>query len=151
MNGSENAASIQVRVAEERDAAAIAHLATELGYPTTPEEVRRRFAGLQNFPHQASFIAVTGAETVIGWIHLSEIRSLESEARAEITSLVVGSAFRSGGAGRRLVERGEEWARQRGLAAIGVRSNVTRERAHAFYLRLGYVETKSQKVFRKSL
>lgn len=151
MTGSDSTAAIQVRLAEDRDAAAIAHLATELGYPSAPERVRERFASLQEFPHQISFVAVTAAGAVIGWIHLSEIRSLESEARAEIASLVVGSAFRGGGAGRLLVERGEEWARRRGLAVIGVRSNVIRERAHEFYLRLGYVEAKSQKVFRKSL
>jgi hypothetical protein len=50
-----------------------------------------------------------------------------------------------------LVERGEAWARQRGLAAIGVRSNIIRERAHIFYERLGYTVTKTQKVFRKTL
>jgi hypothetical protein len=50
-----------------------------------------------------------------------------------------------------LVERGEEWARQRRLAVIGVRSNIIRERTHAFYERLGYAATKTQKVFRKML
>jgi len=64
---------------------------------------------------------------------------------------VVNSKFRSAGAGRLLVERGEEWARQRGLAVIGVRSNIIRERAHIFYERLGYTVTKTQKVFRKTL
>jgi GNAT superfamily N-acetyltransferase len=53
--------------------------------------------------------------------------------------------------GRALVDQGEAWARARGLATIGLRSNVIRERAHQFYLRLGYKVTKSQKVFRKSL
>ncbi len=151
MTGSASSPAIHVRHAEERDAAAIAHLATELGYPSTPEQVRKRFAGLQKFPHQASFVAESETGGVIGWIHLCEVRSLGSEPRAEIDSLVVGSGFRSGGAGRRLVEQGETWARQRGLAIIGVRSNVIRDRAHTFYLRLGYAETKTQKVFRKSL
>jgi predicted N-acetyltransferase YhbS len=151
MTGSESTPMIHVRVAKERDAAAIADLATQLGYPTSAEKVRERFASLQEFPHQVSFVAETGTGAVIGWIDLSEIRSLKSQARAEIASLVVGSAFRSGGTGRRLVERGEEWARGRGLAVIGVRSNVIRDRAHAFYLQLGYTATKSQMVFRKSL
>lgn len=143
--------AVNVRLAEERDAAAIARLASELGYPATPLQVLERFAHLRAFSHQASFVAELGTDAVIGWIHLTEVRSLEIEPRAEITSLVVGSEFRSGGAGRRLVETGEEWARGRGLAVIGVRSNVIRDRAHAFYTRLGYVETKSQKVFRKAL
>jgi len=53
--------------------------------------------------------------------------------------------------GRLLVERGETWARERGLSTIGIRSNIIRDRAHEFYLALGYAVTKSQKVFRKAL
>ena len=143
--------AIEVRSAEERDIAALARLAGELGYPSTPEQIRERLAKIMAAPHQATFVAVINGDTVIGWIHLSEARSLDTEPRAEITGLVVDSNFRSGGAGRLLVERGEEWTRQRGLAAIGVRSNIIRERAHSFYERLGYAVTKTQKVFRKSI
>jgi GNAT superfamily N-acetyltransferase len=143
--------SIKVRQAEECDITALAHLAGELGYPSTPEQVRARFADIETAPHQATFVAVTNGDAVIGWIQLSEARSLESEPRAEITGLVVDSNFRGGGAGRLLVERAEEWARHRGLAVIGVRSNIIRERTHVFYERLGYAVTKTQKVFRKRI
>lgn len=88
---------------------------------------------------------------VLGWIQAMETRSLESEPRAEITGLVVDSRHRGAGAGRLLVQRVEAWARARGFAVIGVRSNVIRERAHTFYERLGYAVVKSQKVFRKPL
>ncbi len=146
-----NSPAIEVRAAEELDIAALARLAGELGYPSTPEQVRERFANIMAASDQAAFVAVINGDTVIGWIHVSETRSLETEPRAEITGLVVDSNFRSAGAGRLLVERGEEWARQRGLAVIGVRSNIIRERAHIFYERLGYAVTKTQKVFRKTL
>jgi ribosomal protein S18 acetylase RimI-like enzyme len=143
--------AIETRLAEERDIIALARLAGELGYPSTPEQIRERLAYSEAAPHQATFVAVIDGDAVVGWIHLSEARSLDAEPRAEITGLVVDSNHRSGGAGRLLVERGEEWARRRGLAVIGVRSNVIRERAHAFYERLGYTVTKTQKVFRKTL
>jgi GNAT superfamily N-acetyltransferase len=146
-----NAPSIEIRSAEDRDITTLARLAGELGYPSTPEQVRKRFADIKTATHQATFVAVTNEGAVIGWIHLSEARSVESEPRAEITGLVVDSNFRGGGAGRLLVERGEEWARQRGLAVIGVRSNIIRERTHLFYERLGYAITKTQKVFRKRI
>ena len=151
MASPENVGPIEVRLAEEYDIAAIARLAGELGYPSTSEHVLQRFAAIAAIPHQAAFVAVTGGHAVIGWIHLSEARSLESEPRAEIGGLVVDSRFRNAGAGRLLVERGEEWARERGLAMIGVRCNVIRERTHTFYMRLGYIEKKTQKVFRKTL
>jgi GNAT superfamily N-acetyltransferase len=143
--------AIKVRPAEERDITVLASLAGELGYPSTPEQVRERFANIKAAPHQATFVAVTSGDTVIGWIQLSEARSLESEPRAEITGLVVNSNFRGGGAGSLLVEGGEDWARGRGLGVIGVRSNIIRGRTHVFYERLGYAVTKTQKVFRKRI
>jgi GNAT superfamily N-acetyltransferase len=146
-----NAPAIEIRPAEDRDITTLARLAGELGYPSTPEQVRERFADIKAAPHQATFVAVSNGDTVIGWIHLSEARSLETEPRAEITGLVVDSNFRGGGAGRLLVERGEDWARGQGLGVIGVRSNIVRERTHVFYERLGYAVTKTQKVFRKRI
>jgi GNAT superfamily N-acetyltransferase len=151
MPNSSNALKIEVRPAKSRDVAAIARLAGELGYPSTAEQVRDRLAAIEKNPRHATFVAAFTGDEVIGWIHLSEDHSPGSDPRAEITNLVVDSRFRSVGTGRVLVERGEQWARERGLAVIGVRSNVIRERAHVFYVRLGYTVTKSQKVFRKTL
>ena len=151
MSNATNAFKLEARPAESRDVTAIARLAGELGYPSTAEQVKDRLAYLEGDPRHATFVAAVTEDEVIGWIHLSEVRSLGSEPRAEITNLVVDSRFRGAGTGRLLVERGERWARERGLAVIGLRSNVIRERAHVFYARLGYTVTKSQKVFRKKL
>ncbi len=144
-------ASTEVRAACRDDVEAIARLAGELGYPSTPDQVRERFEAVTADPQHALLVAVDRSGAVVGWIQLSEERSVVGDPRAEITGLVVDANFRSAGVGRVLVERGEAWARARGLATIGLRSNVIRERAHDFYLRLGYKVTKSQKVFRKSL
>jgi GNAT superfamily N-acetyltransferase len=151
MSNTANAFKSEVRPAEPRDVTAIARLAGELGYPSTAEQVKDRLASMEGDRRHATFVAVIADDEVIGWIHLSEVHSLGSEPHAEITNLVVDSLFRGAGTGRLLVERGERWARERGLAVIGLRSNVVRERAHVFYARLGYTLTKSQKVFRKKL
>lgn len=143
--------SIEVRAAKEEDAEALAHLASELGYASTAAQVRERLYAAKKDTRQETFVAVNHEGTVVGWIQVSEARSIESEPRAEITGLVVDSRYRGAGTGRFLVERGEAWARARGFQAIGVRSNIIRERAHLFYERLGYAVVKSQKVFRKPL
>lgn len=143
-------ATMEIRQAMENDAAAIARLAVELGYPSTPEQIRERLASL-NADRHAVFVAVDGAGEVVGWIQVSEVRNLISGMRAEINGLIVSSAKRSAGTGLQLLERGERWARQKGLGTIGVQSNVVRERAHAFYLRQGYAVSKTQKAFRKEL
>ncbi len=151
MTSASNAPEIIVRPAKTGDVTAIARLAGELGYPSTTKQVRDPLAVIEGDPRHATYVAAVTGDEVIGWIHLSEVHSPGSEPRAEITNLIVDSRFRSAGTGRLLAERGEKWARERGLAIIGVHSNVIRERAHAFYLRLGYTVTKSQKVFRKTL
>jgi len=151
MSNAANAFKLEARPAESRDVTAIARLAGELGYPSTAEQVKNRLAPMEGDPRHVTFVAAVTEGEVIGWIHLSEGHSLGSGPHAEIANLVVDSRFRGAGTGRLLVERGERWARDRGLAVIGLRSNVIRERAHVFYARLGYTVTKSQKVFRKKL
>jgi GNAT superfamily N-acetyltransferase len=89
--------------------------------------------------------------SLLGWIHVSINRLVESDPDAEIRGLVVDEAARSGGLGRRLVEEAEAWALERGHGWISVRSNVIRDRTHRFYERLGYRRTKTQHKFRKQL
>lgn len=142
---------MEVRAAGEDDVDAIARLAGELGYPVAADEVRKRLEALTGHGAHVLLVAVDGRGSLVGWIQLSEERSLLSDAHAEITGLVVDAIYRGEGVGQLLVERGESWARERGLTAMGVRSNVLRERAHHFYLRLGYHIVKSQRIFRKAL
>ena len=78
-------------------------------------------------------------------------RTVEAEARAEVSGLVVDERFRSQRVGESLLARAEQWARENGCQSIGLRSNVIRDRAHAFYERHGYAHVKTQKAFRKSL
>ena len=53
--------------------------------------------------------------------------------------------------GAELLVAAERWAVKNGCKSMSVRSNVIRDRAHAFYLRNGYEHYKTQKAFRKSL
>jgi N-acetylglutamate synthase-like GNAT family acetyltransferase len=142
---------VKIRAAAKSDVEAIARLAGELGYPSTAAQVRERLEALEGDAQQATFVAANPGGEVIGLIHLFQVRSLTTDPRAEITGLVVDPAIRGAGVGQLLVERGEAWAREMGLKMIGSHCNVIRERAHGFYLRLGYTVAKSQKVFRKAL
>ena len=58
-----------------------------------------------------------------------------------ISMLVVAGAERGRGTGRLLVEAAEAMLRGRGCGLVEVTSNFTRERAHAFYKRLGFEPT----------
>ena len=129
----------------------MAELSGQLGYKATGAEIEKRLAALRASPDYAVFVAELPDGEVAGWVGVFVYRCVEADTRAEISGLVVDERIRSSGIGRRLMERAEEWARRKGCSAVGLRSQVFREGAHAFYERLGYKHIKTQKSFRKDL
>jgi GNAT superfamily N-acetyltransferase len=142
---------IKIRRAKLSDAARIAVLSGQLGYPSTTEQTKRRFRSIKPAARNAVFVAESAAGRVIGWTHASLTPLLEMNLRAEVNGLVVADDERSRGAGAALLQAAEKWAQKLGCQYMSVRSNVIRERAHQFYLRNGYEHYKTQKAFRKTL
>src|SRR5882757_4640498 len=140
----------RIRRARPGDVARLASLAGELGYPTTVAEMKVRLRRVKPAANNAIFVAEADGE-VIGWTHVSMSYLLEVPLRAEINGLVVSETSRSLGTGARLLEAAEAWARTKKCEGMSVRSNVIRDRAHAFYERNGYEHYKTQKAFRKPL
>jgi GNAT superfamily N-acetyltransferase len=145
------AAPVEVRPAVAADSAALAVLGAELGYVATPAATRCRLEAIGARTDQALFVAADRSVGVVGWIHVFEALRLESAPFAEIGGLVVAAASRGRGIGRALVAAAQEWGERRGMATLRVRSNVTRDGAREFYLRLGFAISKSQAVFVRSL
>jgi GNAT superfamily N-acetyltransferase len=141
---------ITVRQMRAEDAAAVAALTTELGYPSTEDAIRRRYDLIKD--RWAARVCVAhAASRIVGWIHVQATYLLECDERAEIWGLVVAESERGAGVGRRLVEAAEEWARMRNFRVMAVRSNAVRNDAHRFYEHLGYSVSKTQYAFRKTL
>jgi GNAT superfamily N-acetyltransferase len=140
-----------IRPANLADAERLAELSNQLSYVSTPAEIAARLPALQQSDEHAVFIAETTAGGVVGFVHVQVRCAVEHDPRAEVASLVVDESLRSQGIGARLMQAAESWAIGRDMTTIVLRSNVTRERAHAFYERLGYKHTKSQKFLLKAL
>lgn len=140
-----------IRPAGHGDASSIAALTTQLGYPTTAAEMQARLAHALASPMDAVFVAVSTHGVVTGWIHIIERHLLEAPPFCEIMGLVVDESARGRGVGAELTAAAERWATGRGVGVMRVRSNVVRERAHAFYVRNGYREKKRQAVLDKPL
>lgn len=132
------------------DALAAAKLSEELGYPVSPGVMKQRIETLARSADHMVYVACL-AEEVVGWIDVSVSNHLQSGPRAEIGGLVVSSEVRGSGIGRLLVGCAEQWAVQQGLNSLVVRSQIARKAAHYFYLRQGYVRTKTSAVFTKKL
>lgn len=139
----------EIREARPADYARMAELAGQLGYPSSAEDLARRLGSFEANGERVAFVAQLPDGEIGGWIGAFVYRSVEADARVEISGLVVDERYRSRSVGRALLERAEMWAREKGYSATSLRSNVIRERAHAFYERQGYKHTKTQKSFRK--
>lgn len=142
---------VRIRRARQSDAARIAVLSGQLGYPATARQMAARLKRTLRERSGACFVAEANEGGVIGWVHASVTPLLEVERRAEVNGLVVDEGVRSRGVGKSLLRAAEKWARKMGCKGMSVRSNVIRDRAHDFYLREGYEHYKTQKAFRKAL
>lgn len=142
---------VACRAMRDEDAARVAVLAGELGYPSTAKQILERKAVLDREGRHGLFVAESESGDVLGWIIVSQTGSLELDPNAEVKGLVVAEEARGRGIGGALMRVAEEWARARGLREVVLRSNVIRERTHAFYRGIGYEEQKRQVKFRKSL
>jgi ribosomal protein S18 acetylase RimI-like enzyme len=140
-----------IRPADQEDAAEIARLSGQLGYPVARDEVRARLAALLADERHHVVVAAREAGVLAGWVHVAHRISLEGGERAELMGLVVDSSVRREGVGAGLVQAAEGWASERDLASITVRSNVTRDEAQAFYDALGYRRSKTQHAYEKAL
>ena len=139
--------NILIRNAELSDAAVLAALSAELGYPATTTEMKGRLDILYSNPHHGVFVAELG--TIVGWIQISMIESLESELFAEIRGLVVSESHRGMGIGTQLTVTAETWASNKGCMQVRVRTNRMRVETLEFYKKRGYVWKKTQEVFDK--
>ena len=145
------AEGLRVRTAEGADVTQLRELCRQLGSPSSEEQVRARFDAIETAKEHALFVAAESGGAVVGFVDVFVFRTIESDPRGEIGGLVVDENRRSRGVGEVLMTRAEAWARKKGCAEMTVRSNVVRERAHAFYERIGYQHVKTQKTFRKDL
>jgi GNAT superfamily N-acetyltransferase len=143
--------AVVIRLVRSADAPRIAELSGQLGYPATTKEIAARLRKLKTAEPNALFVADSTGSGIVGWAHISVNHLVESGTRAELNTLIVAEGQRSLGAGARLLEAAEAWAKEHGCPSISVRSNILRDRAHAFYQRQGYEHYKTQKAFRKIL
>jgi GNAT superfamily N-acetyltransferase len=146
--------SLRIRRIRPEDAETAAALSVQLNYEATAEQFCQRIERLASAQSQAVFVACLSSDDdapIVGWIEVAITYHLQSEPFVLIGGLVVQDGMRGLGIGKRLCEEVEAWTREQGIRLLRVTSRSTRLDAHRFYLRDGYVETKTSKVFEKLL
>ncbi len=142
--------TVTIRVASHSDAADVARLTGQLGYDLTERDAADRLTRILARDDQCFFVAEIGGRAV-GWVHVLLVEYVEAEAFALIGGLVVDGAHRRTGVGRTLMQRAENWAKERGCSMVRLSSTITRTAAHRFYESLGYSKIKTQHSFIKPL
>lgn len=138
------------RAATPDDAAEIARLSMQLGYPVDTSSMADRLRQL--LPREDHFIRVIAdGPRLVGWIAAEQRLSLETGDNFAIVGLVVDRDAHRAGIGSTLVATVVDWTRSRGGSRLVVRSNVVRPESHPFYERLGFTRIKSQHVYRRQI
>jgi GNAT superfamily N-acetyltransferase len=140
----------RIRPGRADDAAALARLCTELGYPSTHEQLAARLLRLQTVEH-ALFVAECADGGLCGVVDVHERVVLEEDPFAELIALIVSGAARGEGIGSALVAEAVRWARARDLPKLWVRVSLWREATPSFYESLGFRLYKEQRVFELTL
>ncbi len=143
--------AVTIRRAESADAAAIATLSEQLGYPITGAEIEARIAELNAEAEHVIFVAELAPQGVVGWAHAFVARPLMEVTLGMLWGLVVDESCRGSGIGKQLVAAVESWAQAQGCEAVALHSHTGRLGAHAFYRGIGYQDIKTQLFFWKDL
>jgi GNAT superfamily N-acetyltransferase len=141
-------ASPLLRSAVLDDAADIAELISELGYPTSPDAMRARFAKILPDPDYETLVAQGDRVVGVGGATLDRYYERDG-TYSRLVVLAVSSSARGLGIGTGLLEKLESWATRNGAAEMFVNSGLQRAEAHAFYEHQGF--TRSGFRFVKSL
>jgi GNAT superfamily N-acetyltransferase len=132
---------IKLRSALEGDAEELARLTTELGYPTSADEMSTRLHAI--LLRSDYFTAVADSEQeVVGYVgaavgHLYE----RNGSYGRVVALVVSEQHRGRGIGKALLQFAEDWMWSCGASVVVVNSGDHRADAHHFYESQGYRRT----------
>jgi GNAT superfamily N-acetyltransferase len=137
---------IYARQMSSEDAAAVASLCSQLGYPLSSQQILQNINAVRTSKDHDAFVAIYDSR-VVGWIGLAQAIMIESLPFCEINGLVIEETHRGKGIGKLLVERAKQWAKEKGNDTLRLRCNVKRTEAHEFYWHLGFKESKKQTVF----
>ncbi len=144
-------AMFDIRPATLKDAAGIAHISAELGYPASETQIRERLQPLQESSDHAIFVVEILDGPIVGWAHAYLRPLLISELSAEIGGIVIQEAYRRRRLGKKLLQHIETWAGSQGCRIVALYSGMQRDSAHLFYPEIGFTRVNSSWKYEKKL
>ncbi|WP_193183438.1 GNAT family N-acetyltransferase [Nisaea sediminum] len=139
-----------VRGLTAKDSPSVAGLTVQLGYELDPGTAASRIESVLEAEGHHAFGAFLD-EKLIGYLHCFDRPSIEKGRGLVVQALVVDETIRGTGAGRLLMAEAERLARDLGCTSVSLSSGERRAGAHAFYERLGYLNSSVSRFFTKTL
>ncbi len=136
----------------EKDIEDVTKLSEQLGYPNKVSDIKARYIEIKDLSDYSLYVARNSEGKVLGFVQVhAEALSLLEGSRANLGALIVDQRARGKGVGAALIKKAEEWARERGLHMMRVRTNIKRIEAHQFYEKQGYEINKTSHILTKKL
>jgi ribosomal protein S18 acetylase RimI-like enzyme len=131
-------ADLAITRASVDDAEAIARLVSDLGYPTSADEMRRRLVTIAANDDYETLVARRHG-VVVGFVGTRVGHVYEAdEPFGQVMALAVATGEQRRGLGRMLITAAESGMVARGARVLVVTSGIHRAGAHAFYESCGY-------------
>ncbi|MVP01196.1 GNAT family N-acetyltransferase [Paenibacillus lutrae] len=131
---------IRIRPYDRKDLNEMTALMTDLGSPTSVEDMQKRMELIELNPYFYTFVAVLD-DKVVGMIGVRlNLTYTSNLLKTQIASLVTKKEYQGQGIGRALLDFIEDWAQQQGSKFIYLISGTSEERhnAHTFYKKRGF-------------
>ncbi|MEN9434600.1 MAG: hypothetical protein RLZZ422_2189 [Pseudomonadota bacterium] len=128
--------ALSIRLAEPKDAEAMAELLTQLGYANLPKQLAQFLN--QAMPQQVNLVGVLDKKivAVMSLMYFDYLPSLERYCR--ITTLVVEEKLRGWGIGKQLIDYAQQYATHHHCQVLELTTGLQRTAAHQFYESLGF-------------
>lgn len=131
---------VEIRKYDSADLSQFSGLISELGYPTSVDEMEIRMKRIESNSNYYTFVAVKN-EILIGMIGITlHTTYTNNDVKVQITSLITKTEYRGQGIAKALIKYVEKWSLSIGSNFIYLLSGISEERkkAHKLYKSLGY-------------
>jgi GNAT superfamily N-acetyltransferase len=131
---------IMIRKYSSTDLVALTDLMTDLGSPSSVEDMKKRMDLMESNPYYSTFVATLN-DKVVGMIGVRlNITYTNNKLKTQIAALVTKKEYQGQGIGSALIKYAEEWAKSKGSDFLYLMSGIREERlkAHEFYKNSGF-------------
>jgi len=128
---------ITIRIAIPEDAAAVADLIHQMGYPVSEPEAEMRIKQYSKPAYRLMLARQDGATVGLIALHIYEVLHLPAP-EGRVISFCVDEKVRGRGIGTSLLNEAEHFFKESGCYKIVLNCNLRRTDTHQYYINRGY-------------